>query len=65
VDAPDSTAAGTETATETRTETATDESTDTEQTHEHRGTESVEFARNPEELHPTVVDETSVSDDEV
>lgn len=54
-----STATSTPTETDTQTETATHEHTDTE------SPESVEFARNPEEVHPTLVEETSVPSDEV
>ena len=49
----------TETETETPTNTSTQEQTSTETT------ESVEFVENPEEVHPTLVEETSVPEDEV
>lgn len=58
----------TSTTTETSTETPTHEHTSTERTHEHTNAgppESVEFARNPEEVHPILVKETSVPSDEV
>lgn len=54
--------------TETPAETPTHEQTSAEHTHEHTNTgspESVEFARNPEEVHPTLVEKTSVPSDEV
>ncbi|QLG28891.1 hypothetical protein HUG10_15670 [Halorarum halophilum] len=65
---PTDTSTATSTPTETSTETATNEHTGSEQTHEHTDAEpaeGVEFARNPEEVHPTLVEETSVSSDEV
>jgi hypothetical protein len=68
---PTDTTTATRTATETQTETTTQTTTEAETettTDEPAETEtagSVEFARNPEEIHPTLVEETSVSDDEV
>jgi hypothetical protein len=53
------TATSNSTVTETQNETATQENTDAE------SPESVEFARNPEKVHPTLVEKTSVSSDEV
>lgn len=56
------------TPTETPAETSSDVHSDAEHTHD--GTddgppEAVEFAENPEEVHPTLVEETSVPSDEV
>ncbi|WP_396612067.1 hypothetical protein ACH9L7_01935 [Haloferax sp. S1W] len=56
-----------QTATETPTNTTTHEPT-TEQTHEYTDTEgpgSVDFVENPEEIHPTLVESTTVPSDEV
>ena len=56
------------TATETATETTADKQTSTEHTHEHSTAEppeSVQFVQNPKEVHPTLVEETSVPSDEV
>ncbi|RDZ39580.1 hypothetical protein C5B91_19310 [Haloferax sp. Atlit-10N] len=58
-DTSSATATSTETQTDAQTETATDEPTSV------GPPESVEFARNPEEVHPTLVEETSVPSDEV
>jgi hypothetical protein len=58
-DTPTATATSTPTVTDTQTETATQEPTDAE------SSEPVDFARNPEEVHPTLVGETSVPSDEV
>ena len=58
----------TETSTETATETTTDKHTSTEHTHEHSTAEPpepVQYVQNPKEVHPTLVEETSVSSDEV
>lgn len=65
--------APTETATAESAATSTEESTDTataEQSdgHDHTHTEApddAQFVENPEEIHPTLVEETSVPDDEV
>lgn len=58
----------TSTPTGTATGTATHESTSTEHTHEHTSTEapeSVQFVENPKEVHPTLVEQTSVPSGEV
>ena len=69
---PDQGSTGTPTTTSTPTGTPTEtpahEHTSTEHTHEHTNSEppeSVEFAQNPKEVHPTLVEETSVPSDEV
>lgn len=58
-DTPTGSTSETETETETSTNTSTQEQTSTETP------ESVEFAQNPEAVHPTLVEETSVPADEV
>ena len=62
----------TTTSTETATETSTDQHTSAEHTHEHthehttsEPSGSVQFAENPKEVHPTLVEATSVPSDEV
>ncbi|QLG61657.1 hypothetical protein [Halorarum salinum] len=65
---PTDTPTAASTPTEASTETATHEHTDAAHTPEHTDAgppDSVEFAQNPEEIHPTLVEETSVPSDEV
>ena len=65
---PTETSTATPSSTGTPTQTQTQEHSSTEHTHEHTDAEppeDVEFARNPEEIHPTLVEQTSVASDEI
>ncbi|WP_042662238.1 hypothetical protein [Haloferax sp. ATB1] len=62
--------AGTQTTTETQTTTTANETTANETTEQEKettesGLEAADFVENPEEIHPTLVEETSVPSDEV